>query len=207
MNYLKINWLKFILYNYFYKCRIIRKNKCFLVPYFKTSIKLIGNSKLYVNGNIHIGQYSQLSKRNRTIIRLENNASMKTNGHISILRGGVIFVNGGKLLLESGAIGSDTFINCVNSIHIGNNFLISRDVIVRDNDGHFVLRQNYCSSKSISIGDNVWLCERVTILKGSSIGNNVIVGFGAIVKGKINKNVVASFKSELLNYKIDGWSK
>lgn len=205
MNYLKINWIKFVVYNFFFKKSIIRKKKCFIIPYFKSSIKISKDSKLYVNANFHIGQNNMLTKRNKTIIELKNSAAMNVNGYVSMNRGGIISVNNGHLSLGSGSIGCDSFINCVNSITIGNNFLISRDVIIRDDDGHIIIRQNYQRTKPIVIGNNVWLCERVTILKGSTVGDNVVVGFGTIVKGKVESNNIICMKNELVQHPIDGW--
>lgn len=114
-------------------------------------------------------------------------------------------MNNGYLSLGSGSIGCDSYINCVNSITIGNNFLISREVIIRDDDGHIIVRQNYQRSKPIIIGDDVWLCERSAILKGSTIGNMVVVGFGSIVKGCIDDKTIVCAKNELVQRNIEGW--
>ena len=203
--FLKINWFKFFLFNLFFKKRIIRKKKCFLIPYFKASIRISKNSRLYLNGNAHIGQNNILSKRNKTIIELKNNATFKINGRVNIGMGGVISANSGTLVIGSGSLGCDSFINCVNRIDIGNNFLFSREVIIRDDDGHKIIRDNYISSKPVSIGNNAWFCERVTVLKGSTIGDNVVVGFGTIIKGVIKNNVCVGNKTENFTININGW--
>lgn len=69
--------------------------------------------------------------------------------------------------------------------------MLSRDCIVRDNDGHSITFSNGTTNKSkpIVIGSNVWLAERVTILKGVTIGSNVVIGFGTIVTKSIPDNV------------------
>lgn len=43
-----------------------------------------------------------------------------------------------------------------------------------------------------SIGDNVFIGMNSTILMGSTIGNNVIIGAGSVVSGKIPDNCVAA---------------
>jgi acetyltransferase-like isoleucine patch superfamily enzyme len=41
---------------------------------------------------------------------------------------------------------------------------------------------------SVTIGRNVWIAANVTILKGSVIGDNCIIGAGTVVKGNIPEN-------------------
>lgn len=47
------------------------------------------------------------------------------------------------------------------------------------------------SHAAVRIGNNVWLGENVTILKGVSIGDNVIIGIGSVVTKSIPANSVA----------------
>jgi len=47
------------------------------------------------------------------------------------------------------------------------------------------------SAKPITIGDNVWLCGGAIILPGVTIGQNSIIGAGAVVTKNVEKNVLA----------------
>lgn len=47
------------------------------------------------------------------------------------------------------------------------------------------------SHAKVTIGNNVWFGEHVTVLKGVSIGNNCIIGAGSIVTKSIPDNSVA----------------
>ena len=42
----------------------------------------------------------------------------------------------------------------------------------------------------VVIGDNVWIGDRVMILKGSTIGKNSVVAAGAVVSGEFPANVL-----------------
>ena len=42
------------------------------------------------------------------------------------------------------------------------------------------------------IGNNVWFGQNVTVLRGSDIGDNCIIGYGSVVMGKIPANSVAA---------------
>ncbi|MGX2946530.1 sugar O-acetyltransferase [Enterococcus alishanensis] len=48
-----------------------------------------------------------------------------------------------------------------------------------------------CYSKSVSIGDNVWLGANVVVNQGVEIGENTIIGSGSVVTKSIPANVIA----------------
>lgn len=82
-------------------------------------------------------------------------------------------------------------------IEIGNYCKITDGVIILQHDySRSVLRRVYGDivgeSKKTIIGDNVFLGVNSVILMGSKIGNNVIVGAGSVVSGKIPDNVVVA---------------
>lgn len=77
------------------------------------------------------------------------------------------------------------------NIIIGNWLLSSSDVYLRTSDSHTVydLSGNRINSaKDIIIGDNVWLCQKSSLLKGSKIPNNCIVAYGSIVTKPFDKD-------------------
>lgn len=87
-------------------------------------------------------------------------------------------------------------------ITIGSNVTISREVMLLTHDysittayasiGKIIKRHEgemYFSDK-ISIGDNCFIGARVSILPGTQIGNNVIVGAGSVVKGNVPDNSI-----------------
>ena len=45
-------------------------------------------------------------------------------------------------------------------------------------------------TESIEIGSNVWIGANSVILKGSRIGDNVVVAAGSIVKGEVPSGTV-----------------
>ncbi|MFV0441101.1 MAG: acyltransferase [Lachnospirales bacterium] len=75
------------------------------------------------------------------------------------------------------------------NILIGNNGLFSFGINFRTADAHLVydcktkLRLN--QSKSILIGDRVWLGQNITILKGTTIGSGSIIGLNSLISNKI----------------------
>ena len=75
------------------------------------------------------------------------------------------------------------------TIEIGNDCLVSSNVNIRNTDSHSVVdmngkRLNY--GKDIVIGDHVWICNNVSVLKGSKINNNSIIGNSSVVNKEFN---------------------
>lgn len=74
------------------------------------------------------------------------------------------------------------------NVLIGDNCLFSFGIWIRTADAHLVydsqlkLRKNY--SKSIFIGDHVWIGQNALILKGTKIGSGSIIGAMTVVSGK-----------------------
>ena len=100
------------------------------------------------------------------------------------------------------------------NIHIGNNFtgnfnltiLDIKEVYIGDNVmigpnttittvGHPITpkgrREHMAQATEIRIGDDVWLGANVTVLPGVTIGNNVVIGAGAVVNRDIPDNSLA----------------
>ncbi len=55
----------------------------------------------------------------------------------------------------------------------------------------------------MTIGDNVWIGGDVTILPGTKIGDNVVIGAGSVVAKEIPSNVVAAGNPARVIKKID----
>jgi len=89
-------------------------------------------------------------------------------------------------------------INChePSSIIIGNKFMCAGEVLITSSDMHGIFdlesgkRTN--PAKDIIISGSVWLGAGVTILKGSIIGHDTIIGTRSVVVGAIPQNSVAA---------------
>lgn len=93
---------------------------------------------------------------------------------------------------------SDTFIDCKGGLSIGSNFhtgsglrIFTRRHVYKDVPD--LPYDRTPQSASVTIGDDVWLGERVTVLPGVTIGHRAIVGAGAIVYRDVEADeIVAS---------------
>lgn len=79
-------------------------------------------------------------------------------------------------------------------IEIGDDVLVGSSVTVMDSDFHEIDPARRLSGTpktgKVVIADNVWIGDRVTILKGTVIGKNSVVAAGAVVSGEFPANVV-----------------
>lgn len=80
--------------------------------------------------------------------------------------------------------GSMLICNC--GMSFGENCMLGRDVEVRDSDGHIILEKSgdreveKNNKKYVRLGNHVWICSGVTILKGVEIGDNCVVAHSSV---------------------------
>lgn len=99
------------------------------------------------------------------------------------------------------SIGEYNHITACNKITIGDGLLTGRYVIISDNS-HGGLSEEEAqiapanrelkSKGEVVIGNNVWIGEKVTVLAGVHIGNNVIVAANSVVTKDIPDNCMAA---------------
>ncbi len=112
----------------------------------------------------------------------------------------------GKICLEIGdnvQINDYVHIGAINAVKIGNNVLIASKVFISDhnhgfygnNDRHdsplTIPKDRELSYSSVTIEDNVWLGEFVSVLPGVTIGKGSIIGTMSVVTKSIPPNSIA----------------
>lgn len=152
--------------------------------------------EIILNGAIRTGMvqlgYGKVGifdrKRERSIWQIEGTVIF--NGSAYLGHGTRISVgNSGVLNFGSGfRITAASTIISHNNITFGRDCLISWDCLIMDTDFHKIYNDKneiINLSKAIVIGHNVWVGCRSTILKGSKISNNSIIGCNS----QINKDI------------------
>lgn len=98
-------------------------------------------------------------------------------------------------------IGEYNHITACNKITIGNGLLTGRYVIISDNSHGGLsisesdikpINRELKSKGEVVIGNNVWLGDKVAVLSGVHIGNNVVVAANAVVTKDVPDNCLVA---------------
>lgn len=79
-------------------------------------------------------------------------------------------------------------ISCLENVEIGQGCLFGPNVKIFDNNHQFDAVNGVKTTNKtapIKIGKNCWIAANVVILKGTTIGENCVIGAGCVVKGDI----------------------
>lgn len=137
-----------------------------------SSVKL-GSNLVMVN----LAKYSTLGKNNKCKFVVSRNASFTVGNKVGM---------------------SNVVIVATKSITIGNNVMIGGGVTIVDSDFHSLNPSHWHTiddeknmvSSEVNIKDNVFIGMDSIILKGVTIGSNVIIAAGSVVSKSIPENQI-----------------
>ena len=127
---------------------------------------ILKNGKLHIKSKARISDYCEIQTRNADIIVGKNLNMNKFSRIISF-----------------------------NGIIMGDNVTIAQFVSILDHDHAYQLLEDQLifkgyNTERIIIGDNVWIGDKVTILKGVNIGNNAIIAANSVITKDVPSNVI-----------------
>lgn len=110
----------------------------------------------------------------------------------------IVAKNGGQIEINEGVCMSGCTIYSMSSIRIGKNTDIGSGCKIIDNDfhplpysqRHPVELEEKVKKRPVVIGEGCFIGANSIILKGTSLGNNVVVGAGSVVSGSFPDNVI-----------------
>ena len=110
-----------------------------------------------------------------------NNCHIQLNGYNCELEIAALFtMNGGSIDIREG-----------KKVTIGDDCMFSSGINITTTDCHsiysIVTNERINQARDVKIGNHVWLGRNVTVLKGSEIADDVIVGSGSIVTSKLTE--------------------
>lgn len=158
-----------------------------------TIIQIENGGKLELNAQLTTGTKQVKNSKLETRILIEENAKLIINGNFNMYAGSYIrVIKNGKLILNGGFINENVQITCGDTIEIGKDCAIARDVVIRSYDGHCIKKDGYSISAPIYIGDHVWIGQGATILKGVTIGKGAVIAAGTIVTKDVPPRCLAA---------------
>jgi acetyltransferase-like isoleucine patch superfamily enzyme len=191
-NTLRINF-KYLPFSDAIKFPILISSRC----YISAAIgQVIINSKI-TPGMITIG-YGDIGifDRSRSRGKFQNKGTIIFDGKANIGHGCKLDV-GPQGILTLGnniVITAETAIICNKNVTIGDNCLLSWEILIMDDDFHEIKNEAGTiinEPKNIIIGDDVWIGCRCLILKGTEIGKgNVIAANSTLTKSYKTQNSI-----------------
>ena len=152
----------------------------------KGDLKRIGQIRIGYHEADAVDTYSAhtiLDIHKGGVFQIKNDAHIGHGAHICIKSGAILSVG------RHFAISGTTAIICSQKIFIGDEVQFSWDSLVMDSDAHKIidcdgeLKEN---TKPITIGSHVWIAAKCTILKGSTVPDNCVVGVNSLVNTRFS---------------------
>lgn len=108
------------------------------------------------------------------------------------------------LRIEDGTfINENSLISIADKCEIGKQCAISNNVTIIDSNFHEI--NGELRSKEIKIGNKVLIGLNTTVLKGSLINDNCVIGVESVVVGEIEKNSIATGRIAKRINECVGW--
>lgn len=161
---------------------IMKGNVLLPTPY--CTIEIERGAKIIKKGILILGFKKFKKSKLETRLLVNKGGTLKIEGNTTIGYGSDIevFPNATLSFGGGGATNIGATIICGERIEIGKNTMLGRHITIRDNNGsHFMNRQGYKNTRSVIIGDKVWLTEQCTVMPGVKIGDGAIIGALSLV--------------------------
>ncbi|HKQ71155.1 MAG TPA: acyltransferase [Polyangiaceae bacterium] len=128
---------------------------------------VVGRPQIENSGSLRIGDDFQLR-------------SLPTVSHVFVMPGGAVDI-GHRVVISYGAA-----ISCQAAIQIGDDVQLGPFVVIMDSDFHVAGdRHALAKPAPVRIGHRVSIGSRVTILRGSEIGDGARIASGSVVSGHV----------------------
>ncbi len=178
---------------------ILRKpffNKSKGILFIGKRVKIKNKKKITFNGSATIEDGCFIEALSKGGIEIGNNFSLGRNSIIECT--GVIRELGEKLIIgQNVGIAANAFIAMRGKVEIGDDTIFGPGVSIHAENHNFkdldrTIRLQGATRKGIKIGKNCWIGSKVIILDGVNIGDNVIIGAGAVVTKDIPDYAIAA---------------
>lgn len=135
-------------------------------------------------------------------LNLRKNGYVTFGKHNIVERYGNIYVGENALLVlgNQNYFNQGLIVSCQDSVFIGNGCMFGPNVMIFDNNHKYYKNIGVSfdlSKKEIRIGNNCWIASNVVILKGTTIGDNCVIGAGSVISGNIPDNSIVISNRDL----------
>lgn len=158
----------------------------------KGSVEINNNFKK--TGIVKIGLYTGMGvNETKTIIDIRKNGKLifECDDSKCIATGSYVMVEDSSIVFMGAFHGGNNLkLISRKGIELGKDVLTSWNCTIMDSDGHVIIDQNTRlirnDNECIKIGNHVWICANCSILKGTVIPNNIIIGANSTLTKKLD---------------------
>ena len=146
-----------------------------------TTVEINKGGKLTIGKRFKMGSHSY--------VRVRSKGKLTIGDHVAFNHGNIIV--------------------CHDEITFGDNVQVGPNVLFYDHDHDFRaengLKNLIYKTAPITIGNNVWISANTVVLRGTTIGDDCVIGAGSVVKGNIPAGTVLIQKrqNEFIEVKHD----
>ena len=150
-------------------------------------------ASIWYGGRLKCGQLSMIGKN--TSIHIFKGGKIICKGRIIIDDSVMLYAKGKIIIGENFCINRYSRIVAHEKIEIGDNVTIGQMVSILDHDHKYKMSDDNLelegyTSAAVHIKSNIWIGDKCTILKGITIGNNVVIGANTLVHKDVPDGVV-----------------
>ncbi len=130
-----------------------------------------------------------------TGVTISNKTNFSSGTGCALYHGTYILNTSGTFQMgDESHLGAMCYVNvCYGHVHLGNHVAIGPHTSIIAYSNHYEKQKSITESRvqqDIKIGNNVFIGAHCTILPGTIIHDNVVVGAGSVVKGELKSNAV-----------------
>ena len=143
-------------------------------------MELIHRKHFKFRGIQRFSPYTEVSIDSNAFIEFGNRVRAHTGTRIRARKGAKIIIG------DDVAFNYNCILTAYNEINIGNGCEIGPGVLFYDHDHDFhgrSIKEKKFRKAPIKIGKNVWIGANSIILRGTTIGDNCVIGAGTVVCG------------------------
>ena len=178
--------------------RLIMLQRKLIIKWLLYYYKVLYKERINVDSTMKFGKdFSIFFDATNSSVDIGENVQLRDYCQIRSGRNGILKIGKNVFFNNSCSI------NCFGNIEIGNNCQFGEAVKMYDvnhkyKDTTIIISEQGYSDGKIIIGDNCWIGSNVTILKGVTLGDNVVVGADCLLYQSIPSNTVVMKKQDLI---------
>ena len=170
----------------------------------KGSIQIKGETHFFQIKIGYGGSNAIISNRYGQLV-LKNDSKLIFKGKAHFGEGIVFYSDGGTTNIHDGfSCNKNCFFSLNNNATFGKDCMIGWNVAIRDSDGHKIV-PNSNKKSDINVGNHVWICSHVDILKGTTIGNNCVIAYrSCCIGGNYKDNLlIGGYPAKIIKENIN----